>query len=192
MKLKNLLIIALFSTACLQGAGVSFGPFDIQFSAGFDDSFGPGMRRSSMFYDPICRAISQQKKLQFVSLSSEKINDNELKFTTKLVTVEPYAYGFTSEKQPVLRGVVTEEKLLKEVTVKSGDDVLNNQRDDEGYFAGHFRSPKSQGGVESLNITKVKDVRVIEDSHFDAPKDLGSIFKEDIAQVVCQVPAQTN
>jgi hypothetical protein len=192
MKLRNLLIIALFSTGCLQGAGVSFGPFNFEFSAGFDDSFGPGMRLSGRLYDPICRAITQQKKLQFVSLSREKINDNEIKFTTKIVTVEPYAYGFTKEKQPVLRGAVTEEKLLKEVTVKSGDDMSDDQRDDEGYFAGYFRSPKSQGGVESLDVTKVRDVRVIEDSHFDAPKDLGSIFKEDIAQVVCQVPAQTN
>ena len=34
--------------------------------------------------------------------------------------------------------------------------------------------------------------RIIEDSHFDAPKSLESIFKDDIAQVVCQVPSSSS
>jgi hypothetical protein len=41
-----------------------------------------------------------------------------------------------------------------------------------------------------FNEASVKDVRVVEDSHFEAPKDIAIIFKHDISQVVCQVAAQ--
>lgn len=192
---KSLFILTtaalLSSSSYVNSVGIGVGPFDIEFNAGYNDSFGPGMRGSNKFYDPICRAISQQKKLEFIAVSKET-TANEIKITTKRVVVEPYAFGFTKDNLPILRGTVTEEKLIKEVTVKFGEDNQKPNRDEnkEGAVSGTFRPAKSKDNVETLNLTRVRNVRVIGDSHFDAPKDIGSIFKQDIARVVCQVPSK--
>lgn len=226
MKKKNFAALAsviLLTTGGLEGFGINFGPFDLQFGSAYN-GYGSGYTREYRTYTetpnhaalldtPICRAIEQQKKLEFIVEAKEKVNAKETKITTKRVIVEPYAFGFTKEKQPVLRGIVTSEQLIREITIKQGDDqpsdsqqkayATDNEDDeitveikdkkeeqDKSFFSGLFRSHKSKDDVESLNLSKVGNMRVLEDSHFDAPKDLASIFKDDIAQVVCQVPHQ--
>lgn len=193
MKTRNIVLLSsalLFSTA--YGAGISFGPFDLRFGGENFHYAHPGFHRAQ-FEDTICRAISQQKQLEFTVVSKEKINAGEMKMVTNRVVVDPYAFGFTNDGQPVLRGTVVEEKLIKEVTIKLGEDlypaddkVVKKEKNEEE-FSGVFRSHKSKDNIESINLEKIRDVRVIEASHFDAPKDIDTIFKDDIAQVVCQV-----
>jgi hypothetical protein len=225
MKLKKMIILAAVSTTLfasipnLEGFGLNFGPFDLRFGEdnGRDDRGYEGSRREAILDNPICRAISQQQKLEFLVEGKEKINAKEVKITTKRVTVEPYAFGFTKDRQPVLRGAVVDEKLVREVTIKFGenqpeaeapgnnpnhvsaqakesDDItieVKNKGEEQNNksFSGLFRSHKSKENVESLNLTKVGNIHILENSHFDVPKNLKTLFKDDIDQVVCQVPS---
>lgn len=222
MKMKKMLFLAYASTSLfagyLEGFGLTFGPFDMRFG----DESSPGYRRNEyprreeVLDNPICRAISQQQQVEFLVELKEKINAKEMKITTKRVLVDPYAFGFTKEQQPILRGAVVDEKLVREVTIKFGEDQVpdekardnnqnrvsaranesdnisvevknKNEEQNNKSFSGVFRSHKSKENVESLNITKVSNLHILENSHFDVPKNLKTLFKDDITQVVCQV-----
>ena len=121
MKFKKMIVLAGVSTALfasipnLEAFGLNFGPFHLRFGEddGSDARRYEGPRREAILDNPICRAISRQQKLEFIVEGKEKINAKEVKITTKRVTVEPYAFGFTKDRQPVLRGAVVDEKLVK-------------------------------------------------------------------------------
>ena len=187
MKMKKSLLIASLSSILLtnpsyaEEIGIDAGPFDLHFSESFSgfNNFVNEPNRVIVLDSPICRAILQQKKLEFIVETRDKINDKEMKITTKRVTVEPYAFGFTKDHQPVLRGTVIDEKLIREISIKFGEDVLaqksnqnqkntaalevKNKDEDQNSnsFSSLFRSHKSKDNVESLNLRKVIECVVL-------------------------------
>ena len=186
--LKNLTIASiLFASAAASADGIGFniGPFSLQLNSG--EVYYANDHRD-VLDSPICYAIANQKRLGLVLEVKVKVSANEIKITTKRLVVEPYAFGMTSEGKPVLKGNVVEEKLIKEVAVKYGENEFEDSWDSsgwkkKGYFSGWFKSDKSQ----NIDIEKLTDVHVINNSYFDAPKNFKG-FNDDKIQVICQLP----
>lgn len=173
------------SAACYGGFGFNIGPFDMQF--GSPDRYYETSNRY-VLDNPICHAISEQKRLEITVEGEEVVSTKEKKIVTKRLIVEPYAFGMTNNGKPVLRGAVIKEELVKEVSLKYGDDQfdetsVSSGKKEKGFFSGMFNSDKNK----NIDIRKIVDVQVIDDSHFDAPKDYKGI-KEGNIQVICQIP----
>lgn len=93
--------------------------------------------------------------------------------------------GVTRDGKPILRGNVVQEKLIREVTVKYGDERFDepfDKSDDQTIFSGVFSSEK----VKNLDISRVMQVQVIPDSHFAIPKNYQGIEDENI-HVICEL-----
>lgn len=180
--------LLLASSINAQDLAFKLGPFSMQFNV---QGSGYANDYQDILNSPICYAISHQKRLDMIIESKEKIGTKEVKITTKRLVVEPYALGIGQDGQPVLSGNVTHEKLIKEVTVKFGEDQWSegsdwsNSKSEEGFFSGWFKSDKSQ----NIDIKKISNLYVINDSHFDAPKDYQGI-KDNNIKVICQLPVR--
>lgn len=180
MKLfKTLAMNALFLAGSIYG-----GEFTMQINAEggyFARNF------NNIINGPICYAISNQKRIGMVVESQEKVSAKEIKFVTKSMVIDPYAFGISKEGNPVIHGDIIEDKMIKEVTIKYGEDQFDDRKDrddrKEGFFAGWFKSDKDK----NLNIQKINFVHVVQDSHFDAPKNYQG-FKDENVRVVCQLP----
>ncbi len=187
--LKSLTVGSLLfiSTAYANGFGLYVGPFDLQFNGG--ETYYVDNHRE-MVDNPICYAISHQKRLEMLVESSEKTNAKEIKIAVKKLVVEPYAFLVTKDGKPALRGNIISEKMVKEIAIKYGEDKFDHDDEEvswqkkKGYFSGWFKSDKSQ----TVDIRRVSRLQVIEDSHFDAPKNYKEI-KEDGVQIICQLSA---
>lgn len=171
------------------GFGFSLGPFSLLFGS-FDGDYLVAHRR--VLDNPICYAISQRKKLEIIVEGAEVVNSKEKKIVTKEVTVEPYAFGINEDHKPFLKGKVVEEKLLKEVTVKYGEEQFDEpsitvkDKDKKTGFFGLFTG----SGSQSIDIRQIAQLRVIEDSSFEAPKDYKSVRGPNI-DVICELPEQS-
>lgn len=185
--IKSLTLSALLLTGSTfaEGFGFNIGPFDMQIDVrNFQDEYA----QKDLLDHPICHAIFNQKRLYMIAEGKEQINSKEVKFTTKQFLVEPYAFGVTKEGKPVLRGNVISEKFLKEVTIRYGEDHFDDpskmpEHKKQGFFSGWFKSDKSQ----NIDIETLSDVQVVNDSHFDVPKDYKGLKDENI-RVICQLP----
>lgn len=198
MKKTILAALAIASTLSMsvwaQGFDIQLGPFELNLQ-GVNI---PAVRvRNST--DPICYAIAHRNLLEMIMELNDKVSDNEFKKTIKKVTVQPYLFGKNKEGQPILRGNVVAENMLKEITIKYGEEAdedgeqVERKQEDGGYFSGWFhRAPKEpkKDGVNTINVRKVTRFRVIEGSTFDPPKDYKEIFKEDVAEVICTASVQ--
>jgi hypothetical protein len=167
------------------GFGFNIGPFNMQFG-GSDNEYFTINRKG--LDSPICQAISTQKRLEIMVEGTEIVNTKEKKMIVRTLIVEPYAFGVTKEGKPMLQGKVVEDRLVKEVTLKYGDEKFNEEsvslkENEKGYFSGLFSSNEIKG----IDIRKISGIRVIEDSHFDIPKDHKSYNNENF-QVSCQLP----
>lgn len=192
--MKVFKFIAAFSlfAGSLQALGFGVGPFDLNFAAGWDTSDDD---RFGYVSDPICSAIENQKKIEVIVKFVDQKSDNELKIIKKRLTVEPYAFGFNNDHQPILQGNVVSEKMVKEVTIKYGDEEVRKSRvgkeKKNGFFSGMFKSKKNDyGNYGSVNIQRIGEIRILEDSHFDVPKDFEKNFADEdneMTEVVCKV-----
>lgn len=185
--LKSVTLAALLiaNTAFGDGFGFSLGPFSLLFGS-FDGNYLVAHRH--VLDNPICFAISHQKKLDIIVEGSETVSTKEKKIITKEITVEPYAFGVNQEGKPFLKGKVVNEKMIKEVSVKFGEDQfdessINLNEKDKGSFFGRFTTEKSQ----TIDIRRIVQLRVIEDSHFDIPKDFKGVSEPNM-EVICQLP----
>ncbi len=125
--------------------------------------------------------------------TKEIINAKEAKVTLKALIIEPYAFGVDKEGRPILRGNIVKERLIREISVKYGKNHFSkekkeNKSDNEhrGFFKGIFKSEK----YKDLDISKIKSVRLLDGTHFDAPKDFKAL-DEDEVHVVCQLRVET-
>lgn len=172
------LLISTFSFA--DGFGFNLGPFSLFFN------LGDPVEHTAILNNPICFAIKNRHLLEIFVEGSEKISTKEIKIISKILVVEPHAFGVTKEGKPILRGNVIKEKLVKEVSVKYGEEQFNEYSiasdKDKGYFSGWFKSDKAQ----NIDIRKVSDIRVIEGSHFDTPKDYKHSTDSDM-RIICEL-----
>jgi hypothetical protein len=100
MKLLNTITLGallLTSSVYAQGFGFNMGPFSMQFN--LEGSYYADDHRD-VLDSPICYAISNQKRLDMIVEGKEKISSKEIKFITKRLVVEPYAFGITREGNP--------------------------------------------------------------------------------------------
>lgn len=165
--------------------GLNLGPFSMQINV--DGSYYANDYKD-ILDNPICQAISNQKQLDMIVESKETINSKEVKFITKRLIVDPYAFAITSEGKPVLNGSIAHEKLIKEVTIKYGEEKFGNSgtwtdKKEEGFFSGWFKSDKGQ----NIDIQKINNLYVLSASHFEAPKNYKGL-KDDNIRVICQLP----
>ena len=193
--MKKLIILAnLICVTSLSAMGFDFqlGPFNMQ--------FGIASPLSKEFVDtPICYAISHQNQLEIIVVGKERPSPNEIKITSKRIVIEPYAFGFNSDRQPILEGNLVEAEMLKEVSIKYGeknryqkkmdDDQESFEHEKEGFFSGFFKSRKSKSNFYTVDIRQVKEINVIENSHFEIPKNFDETFKDEMEEVVCQIPS---
>lgn len=187
MKIFQTLVLSsvLFAgSAHADGFGFNLGPFNLQFNA--SNGYVEGER--SMLDTPICNAITNQKRLEITVQGTEKVSSKEQKKIIKNLIIEPYAFGVTTDGKPVLRGNVVEEKLVKEVSIKYGDDEFDeptaaSKKKEKGFFSGMFSSDKNR----VLDVRKIVEIKVLPGSHFDVPKNYKSL-KDDHVQVICELP----
>lgn len=173
------------SASYADGVGFYIGPFSLQLNSG--EVYYANDHRD-VLDSPICYAIANQKRLGMIVEVNEKISPKEIKITTKRLVVEPYAFGVTKDGKPMLKGNVVEEKLIKEVVVKYGENEFEDSAGSsgwkkKGYFTGWFKSDKNA----NIDIEKLTDVHVINNSFFDAPRNFKGFNDENI-QVICQLP----
>lgn len=185
MKLFLLLGVIFSQSLIADGIGFNVGPFSLQLSVD-----GPTFYeiQRPIVENPLCLAITQQNQLEFVVERAEKINAKELKIVTKKLIVEPYGFGFTQNGRPVLKGNVVEEKLIKEVNVKYGEDQFDERAytaedNKRGFFSGWFKSDSSQ----NIDLRRISDIHILSGTHFDAPKNYKG-FEDPNIRVVCQLP----
>lgn len=180
-------LIAIASPMSLQGLSIGLGPFSVQL---LPDA---GIVPSDVYFvdRPICYAISAHKQLEILVENKETTEKNEQKVEVKKIIVDPYVFGMGKKGLPILQGNVVEEKMVKEITIKYGEDVDIEAENKEwkskqkiGFFSGHFFSQKNK--TTSINFQKVIDFRVLENSHFEVPEKLET-SNEEIVRVICQV-----
>lgn len=183
--IKSLIIASMLvaGSAYADGFGFDLGLFNMHFGASQPEYMSSNR---NVLENPICQAISNQEQIEFTVRGVENINAKERKMITKTIIVEPYAFGVTNDGKPVLRGKVVSEKLVREVTVKFGEDKFDDKADaskDKGYFTGKFSSDTKK----NIDISRVSDIHIVDNSHFDAPKDYKAL-KDDNVRVICQLP----
>jgi hypothetical protein len=156
-----------------------------------------GAQNNSETNNIVCYAIKHQKRLEITVETQELLNKREVRIVTKKYIVEPYAFGMTNEGKPVFYGNVSQNTLDNEVNIKYGVDKF----DDQAVTASSQKVPVTSGWFGSENskswfgndknsdidIKNIKGVRVIEDSHFDAPKEYAGYVQPNV-QIVCQLP----
>lgn len=171
--------------------GFGAGPFSMEFVTP-DGYVIQESDRASMLDSAICNAISNQRHLTMTVQAKDITSAKEVKVVTREITIEPYAYGMTRDGKPVLRGNVIEDKNVKEVTVTFAEDKFDtdqkssdnaDQPKKQGFFAGMFSSSSGT----NVDISRVRNVQVVEGTHFDAPKDFKG-FQDDTIHVVCELP----
>jgi hypothetical protein len=166
------------------GIGFDLGPFDLEFGAA---PSGYVAERGIRLDNPLCFAIDHQKRVALIMELKETLNSKEMKIVTKKLVVDPYAFGFTREKKPILRGNVVGEKELKQVTIKYADDEFDDaqaSKAGQNWFTGWFTSKEK---LSTIDISKVISIEIIDDSYFTVPDNLSTTFKDEIYEVVCQV-----
>jgi len=189
----TLLSSLLISSTYLNAFEFGIGPFGIRFGAPSvvvvqtPDNAPSQFNNRNTREGTLCYAISNQKRVELIVEGSDIINSKEKRIVTKKLIVEPYVLGLTKDGQMALNGAVVEEQLVKEVTVKYGDEQFDDVKAKErpGIFSGFFRSEKND--LKDLDIRDVSSINVIEDSHFEAPNNFKNIIGDEIVQVICHV-----
>lgn len=169
------------SAAYADGFGFNLGPFSLQFGGG---SGGRVVTMADIQTDPICHAIARQKHLGLIVKGREKVSDKEFKIVIKKITIEPYLFGTNNRRQPVLKGKVIDEKMIKEITIKygEGEDI-----DENGSMSGTFQIEQKKGDISRLKVDQIEQIFIIEDSHFDVPKGYDKNSYNDVVNVICEL-----
>ena len=145
----------------------------------------------------VCYAIKNQKRMEMTVETQDIVNKKEMKIVIKKLIIEPYAFGMTSDGKPVFYGKVAQEKLDREATVKYGEDKYDDQavsssekkeKVTSGWFGAESKSAWfNHEKNNDIDMRNIKGIKVIEDSHFDAPKDYPGYSQTNV-QIICQLP----
>jgi len=168
----------LFLPAATSALGLQVGPFSF-FMTG-----GTNLNRNAFLDTPICAAIHNHQRVEIIVESVDRSNAKEFKSAIKRVVLEPYALGLTQEGKPFLKGNIVKESMLQETTVKYGDEAPQIP---ENYFSGEMQFANAKG--DKIQITKIREIRVIYDDHFSTPDNLKDILNLPDVQILCRVDA---
>jgi hypothetical protein len=201
-------LVTMTSLTFLNAAGfdVELGPFQFQLESPIPmrvenspNRFHRGKVNNdrNMIDRPICHAIENQKQIEVSMAVREEIGAKESKITFKKVIINPYQLGINQQGQPVLQGDIVDTKIIKEISIKYGDEKYKNDDSKRrGRYSGQLRSfsknQKNNGNEKGIDINSVRIVNVIEDSHFDIPKDIDKQLdtkNDEGIQIVCRVPS---
>ncbi|CRX37924.1 hypothetical protein [Estrella lausannensis] len=178
---------ALLAIACLTGSsyadiGFYLGPFSLELGGRGD---APTFAIDARDTYPICRAIDEQNLLNLIVRVREKVSDKEFKITVKKITLEPYLFGRNNRRQHLLKGKITNEAVVKEVTVKYGEEADNA----EGRaLPGTFKI-QNEGSISTVNVDQILEISILPDTHFDIPKDYDKDAYNDVVDVICEIDA---
>lgn len=153
--------------------GIQIGPFSLQLGKEVHAD------RVSILDTPVCHAIRNHKQIEVILEIKEKVNDQEFSSVIKKVLVEPYLLGIDQTGQPVLKGNIVKEDVLKDVNVK----YPQMKRGKEGVLSGFFHFTGKGGETNVINIDQIRDVQVIQDSSVKVPDNLQELAKD--IQVLC-------
>lgn len=185
LKIKLLTMLMLGSTAAIDGIVFDLGPFNLQFG-GYSKAYRVAHRNA--LDGPICFAIQHRNQLEITLEIVETVSSKEQKIITKNLVIEPYAFGVSEDDKPILQGNVVKEELVKEVTLKYGEDQFEVEKSSsksewKGSFSGIFSSSKTK----DLDISKILHISLIPDVHFEAPKDFKGMDSKKM-DIICQLP----
>ena len=166
------------------GANYNDGDYDDESSAG--DNRGSMMDRFTMrpadVANQLCQAISNQNQIEIVVEKREIVNSKELRVEVKRVVVEPYGLAVTQNGQPVVRGNVVSDKMIKEVTVKFSDDRFDTSKKDQD---ANKSSSWFSSSSKNLDISRVRAINPT-NKRFDAPTDYKG-FEDNSLNVICEI-----
>lgn len=164
------------------GIGIDLGPFD------FHIGRGAAVDNVGYVEDPICQAIRDTDLLEiFVVVDQEENSEENENAPTRLI-VEPYALGVNEAGELVLRGI----------QVEGFDFAASPQTDSDaeadrggGFIGGVFSSFKGANEKKDFNISKIVNIRVIENSDFTVrgKTDASSEEEGKIVQYICALNA---
>lgn len=193
MKFKAFMLSTVLSLATIQqvsAVGIQVGPFSLQLG-------GVRVNRALLKEEPVCYAIEKQKQLELL-IKSVETSKLERKVSIQRVVIEPYLFGL-KEGQPIIQGNIISQKMVKEITVKYGENESDFDADDEEreYYINKYKDKKSgifgklsffkdKNDVKTFDIQDVLDLYVLEDSHFDVPKNLENLKTENV-EVICRI-----
>ena len=170
------------------GAYYNDGDYDDESSAGDNRGYmGRSMMRPADVANQLCQAISNQNQIEIVVEKREIVNSKELRVEVKKVVVEPYGLAVTQNGQPVVRGNIVSDKMIKEVTVKFGDDRFDTSKKDKDV---NTSSSWFSSSNKNLDISRVRAINPT-NTRFDAPKDYKG-FEDNSLNVICEIQPVKN
>lgn len=182
---------------------------------------GPANFQRNFFDRKICYAIENHARLELFIGSKDETSDKETKVTVKKITIDPYLFGIDPEGRPVLQGNVINSEVIKEVTITYSDAKYKNEdlqrrqkfqnngrrgpqdnqddqdNQDNGSQAAAQQDKKNpeNNAKTGLNIANVSFIRVLDQTHFDVPKDIDKQLEKNTQgniQVVCSLSSFSN
>jgi hypothetical protein len=188
--LHKLALSSLFLAGSLHsdGVGLEIGPFNL--NIGIDDDEDGRLAPNRPFLgNPICQAIAVQSRVTLILEAKEVTNSREMHVLTKRVIIEPYAFGFSGNGTPLLKGNVIEEKTVEEVTIKVDEDrfraVNQDNQKKKGLFADWFKSETT--GINTLDLSNIKNIQIVPNSHFEVPKDYKGFKDDEDVRLICEL-----
>ncbi len=177
--------LMLSSLAIVDAISFDLGPFSLQFG-GYSRDYRIAHRNA--LDGPICFAIAHKTRLEVTLEVIETVSSKEQKFITKNLVIEPYAFGVSNDDRPILQGNIVKEELIKEVTVKFGEDRFDiSNPSSKSSLKDKFATIFSSAKIKDLDISKVIHITIIPDVHFEAPSNFKGM-DEKAVEVICQLP----
>lgn len=179
-------------------ASFTIGPLHIQFN---DGNFGTYFVKNKGILDnPICYGITHHKAIVMLLIIRERISNDEIKFTTKRLVVEPYAFAVTKDLEPILEGNITEEVTVKHVITKYVDEPMQEElqalpltyksvaenpiKQNPSFFKKWFSSDSTV--IQKVDIRDVVNIQVLDDRLFTPDKEYKG-FSDENLKVICQI-----
>lgn len=163
----------------MAGFGIDLGPFDFHIGGGVPVS------NAGYVEDPICQAIKETDLVELYVIVDDENGEENKNEPTRLI-VEPYALGFNEEGELILRGVQVEGFEFAKAPAGDSEEKAETG---EGFIGGVYSSFKGDNVKKDFKISKIVDIRVIENSDFAvrSKEDFSSEEKGKIVDFICVI-----
>ena len=157
------------------GFAVDFGPFD------FHVGGGVAIGDVRVYQDPVCRAIAENDLVEvFLEVEGE---EGEKSPAVSRLIIEPYALGYNKEGELILRGYQVEGFAVAEEAPAETDKGA-------GYVGGVYTTFEGSDTKKSINISKIKSIRPLENTNFiiRSDEEFGKHEgDEEIVETLCAI-----